>query len=200
MSDRQSFKRVSYADTKDLILNYHYAKRMPTSVMHAFGMFDGDELIGVCTFGMPAASKVCEGLVGKQHAKRVLELNRLVLKYNMKNQASQLIGYSLRSLPEDLLIISYADGAQGHVGIVYQATNWLYVGLTAVRTDRVFTDGTTTKHGRHVVSTEVDDLFSRTVLVPRPRKHRYVYATGKKRAMLRHLRYPTQPYPEGVTK
>lgn len=47
-------KRINYNDTKDFILNKHYAQRMP-NVKWAFGLFIGDEMQGVCSVGKPAS-------------------------------------------------------------------------------------------------------------------------------------------------
>ena len=46
-----------------------------------------------------------------------------------------LVGRSLRLLPKPSVVVSYADTAQGHVGYVYQAANFIYTGLSAKRTD-----------------------------------------------------------------
>ena len=190
-------KLIPYKDTKDLILNVHYAKRMP-SISYAYGLFLNGEMVGCVTYGSPASPRVCDGLCGKEYAKNVLELNRLVLRSNKKNEASFLVGRSLRLLPKPKIIISYADTAQKHVGIVYQATNFIYVGLSAKRSDRIFIDGTTQKHGRHVISTDVQDINERTIIVPRPRKHRYVAFLGsrsEKKSAFNSLKYKTQDYP-----
>lgn len=173
--------------TRGLILDTHYLHRLP-QIIFAFGLFKDCELVGVCTYGRPASPTVCRGVCGKENAHRVYELNRLVLRDNLKNEASMLVGRSLRMLPPGLIIVSYADSSQGHVGYVYQATNWLYVGLSDAHVDRS-SDG---NHGRHHwdVSSEGG---------PRPRKHRYVYFTGDKRtkSLLRsQLRWKEGPYPK----
>ena len=74
-------KRIEYKDTKDLILNVHYAKRMP-SISYAYGLFCDDIMIGVCTYGSPASPWLCKGVCGEEHKSNVLELNRLVLVHN----------------------------------------------------------------------------------------------------------------------
>jgi hypothetical protein len=189
---------IQYNDTKDLILNYHYAGRMP-SISYAYGLFKGGDMVGCVTYGSPASPRVSEGICGKEHKGKVLELNRLVLKDNVKNQASYLIGASLRMLPKPSIVISYADTSQDHVGYVYQATNWVYFGLSEKRTDRIFTDGTKQKHGRHIISTDVQNINERTKLVPRPRKHRYLMMLGsktQKRELMKSLKYATHHYPK----
>ena len=192
-------KQIENAKTKELILNVHYAHRMP-SISYAYGLFVNGTLEGVVTFGQPASPRVCDGIAGKENAKLVLELNRLVLRSNRKNDASRLVGQALRLLPRPKIIISYADTAQNHLGVVYQATNFDYYGLSEIRTDRVFIDGSKQVHGRHVISTDVENLHERTKLVQRPRKHRYVQILASKtikKRIRKQVRYQQQPYPKG---
>ena len=111
------------------IMQKHYAKRLP-SISYAFGLYENNELIGVVTYGIPASNNLCEGICGKDYKEFVIELNRLCLLNNDKNQSSFLVGNSIKMLPKPKIIVSYADTAQGHVGYVYQATNFLFTGTT----------------------------------------------------------------------
>tara|TARA_B110000908_G_scaffold20177_1_gene22746 strand:- start:3426 stop:4025 length:600 start_codon:yes stop_codon:yes gene_type:complete len=181
-------KRIEYKDTKDLILNVHYAKRMP-SISYAYGLFCDDIMIGVCTYGSPASPWLCKGVCGEEHKSNVLELNRLVLVHNRPNEASLLVARSIALLPKPKVIVSYADAAQGHIGYVYQATNWLYTGATKARTDIASLNG---KHPRHHAG-------DRTKRVFRSAKHRYVFMHGNKKerkGLNRALRYGTESYPK----
>jgi hypothetical protein len=193
-------RQIQRNECSDFILNIHYAKRWP-SISYAFGLFDNNEMIGCVTYGSPASPRVCEGICGKEHSKKVLELNRFVLKYNRPNEASFLISKSLKLLPQPSIVLSYADTSQDHVGYVYQATNWIYLGLSEIRTDRIFIDGTKQKHGRHVISTDIDNIKERTVLVQRPRKHRYLQIISNKymkKELLSVLKYDIiTEYPKG---
>ena len=76
-------KKIDYQDTKPFILNIHYAKRMP-SISFAYGLFYENELVGVVTYGSPPSQSLCKGVAGIEHRKKVIELNRLVLKHNKK--------------------------------------------------------------------------------------------------------------------
>ena len=187
-------RRISYADAKPFIMTIHYARRMPC-VTDAFGLFEDGEMIGVVTFGQPASPSLCKGLAGEVNRKHVLELNRLVILpgHDGNNNASFLVGHALKMLPDYTFIVSYADwGGWGHVGYVYQATNFLYTGLTKARTDK-FSEG----HSRHYDKNE-------TRRKPRSAKHRYVYLVGNRRdkkQMLRQLNYPViEEYPKGDSR
>jgi hypothetical protein len=183
-------KEISYDDTKPFILEKHYAKRMP-SISFAYGLFEQNKLIGVCTIGKPASPFLCKGICGEEEQKRVFELNRLVLNEDtQKNTASFFVGSVLRALKEnDLILVSYADEGMGHYGYVYQATNWIYTGKTKARTDKYMPGK---KHSRHYT-----EEFAHLRKV-RTSKHRYVFFTGSsKRYLLKKLRYNIYPYPKG---
>ena len=170
------------------ILDIHYAKRKP-SISYVYGLYDENELIGICSFGSPASPALCKGIAGEKNRSKVIELNRLVLKYNRKNEASYLVGKSLKMLPKPKIVVSYADTAQDHKGIVYQATNFYFTGTSKPRTDMAGKDG---KHSRH-------HLGDRTKRVFRSAKHRYVYINAnktQKKQLLKDLNYEIMEYPK----
>ena len=186
-------RELKNREYKDLILNYHYAKRMP-SVSFAYGYFENNELIGVVTFGKPASNSLCKGICGEQYASKVYELNRVVFKKRIKNKPSELVAYALRKLKQhNLIIVSYSDMAMNHHGYIYQATNWMYTGLTKGRTDKYVPKG---KHSRHY-----NDDNNSHLRVVRSEKHRYVYfATNKtlKKELMRALNSDIiEKYPKG---
>ncbi len=181
--------QIPYEATKDWILNIHYAKRMP-SISYAYGLYRHDEMVGMVSYGSPASPSLCKGICGEEYKSDVIELNRLVLKDNLPNEASFLVARSLKLLPKPKVVVSYADaGGHFHTGFVYQATNFLFTGTTRPRTDIAGKDG---KHSRH----HLGDITKR---VARTAKHRYVYFIGSKRErkVLREaLRYPVLDYPK----
>ena len=189
-----SVQQIEYKDTKHLILNVHYAKRMP-SISFAYGLFEYDNFVGLVSYGTPASPSLCKGIMGEEYKSYVLELNRLVLVNNKKNEASYLVSQSLKLLPKPRCIVSYADTQQGHAGCIYQASNFLFTGTTKARTDMAGKDG---KHSRH-------HLGDRTNRVYRSAKHRYVTFIGDKKQKKKYfklLKYPiltTYPKINGVT-
>lgn len=186
-------RRISYEETKPFLLNIHYARRMPC-ITDAFALVRGGSAIGCVTYGVPASYHLCIGIAGKENKDDVLELNRLVIlpEYNGKNYASMLVGRSLKMLPNHTFVVSYADTAWSHVGYIYQATNFLYTGLSAKRTDTYQPEG---KHPRAYNKGDHSE-YRQT----RSQKHRYIYLVGDKRTkkqMRKELIYPVYPYPKG---
>lgn len=179
---------------KGFVESIHYSRKLPGNVVHSFGLFRGGVLIGVCTYGIPASPPLCKGLAGEKNRDHVLELNRLAIlpEWNGGNEASYLVGHSLKMLPRRTFVVSYADTGWSHVGYVYQATNWLYTGMSAKRVDS-FCNGL---HPRAYNKNNHSSLHQ-----TRNQKHRYVYLVGNKwdkREMLKELKYPIIPeYPKG---
>ncbi len=201
-----SIERISYEDTKPFILDIHYAKRMP-SISYAYGLFLNNVLCGVITYGKPPSAPLRKGIAGEENIQYVLELNRLCLRNNIKNEASILISRSLKQLPKSI-IISFADTEQNHIGYVYQACNFYYCGLSAKRTDWKI-KGMEHLHGQTIADkyrgyknrAEAirNDYGDRFYLKPRPRKHRYVFFVGSKndkKKFIKKLRYSIQEYPK----
>ena len=181
MQSEYEIRQIPYSETKHWILNIHYAKRLP-SISYAYGLYRHDEMVGMVSYGTPASPSLCKGICGEEHRSDVIELNRLVLRDNLPNEASFLVSRSLKMLPTPKVVVSYADTAQDHAGIVYQATNWLFTGTTKKRTDMAGKDGKPSRH----------HLGDRTNRINRSAKHRYVYFIGtkKEKKVLRNaLRY-----------
>ena len=177
-----SVQQIGYKDTKHLILNVHYARRMP-SISFAYGLFENNEFVGLVSYGTPASPSLCKGIMGEEYKSEVLELNRLVLINNKKNEASYLVGQSLKLLPKPRCIVSYADTQQGHSGCIYQASNFFFTGTTKARTDMAGKDG---KHSRH-------HLGDRTNRIYRSAKHRYVTFIGNKKQKKKYLKLLNYP-------
>lgn len=152
-------------------------------------------MVGCVTYGVPASHPLCVGIAGVENQYNVLELNRLVIlpEYNGKNYASYLVSHSLKMLPNGTFVVSYADTAWSHVGYVYQATNFLYTGITAKHNDTYYPNGLHPRAHNRVPHSNLKQT--------RSQKHRYVYLVGdrrKKREMMKQLKYPIiEEYPKG---
>lgn len=194
-SPERTVERIEREKAKDFVESIHYSRKLPSNVVFSFGLFEGGELRGVVTYGIPASPSLCRGIAGDENKDRVYELNRLAIMpgYNGENRASYLVSHSLKMLPNKTFVVSYADTGWTHIGYVYQACNFLYTGMSAKRLDTYQPTG---KHSRNYDKNNHSDLHQ-----TRNPKHRYVYLVGNKREkkeMLRQLRYPIKSeYPKG---
>ena len=196
-------RAIDVKDAHFFILNIHYARRIP-SISYAFGLFEGRDLRGVVTYGTPASSTLLRGVAGKGWADKVIELNRLCLLDNRKNEASRLVGASLKMLPHPRIVVSFADTAQNHEGIVYQATNFIYTGLSSKFMDPKVKGLEHQHHATYAHGLTNKQLIEKhgeenVYFVERSRKHRYLFLVGdrrEKRAMAKDLLYKQIPYPK----
>ena len=189
-----------------VVTNHYLHRRGPASF--CYGLFDDmGAMVGVITYGKPASHSLCKGICGPDEETHVIELTRLwIADITPKNAESFLIGRSLRLLPAEFdIVVSFAEIQAGHTGVVYQATNWLYTGMSD-RHVQWSVDGTSeNRHSRHLfdeyggIEQAKKVLGDRMVRSERPRKHRYIMFRGDKRRrrqLQQKLRYEVQNYPK----
>lgn len=190
---------ITHGQAARIVAEAHYIGRLGSTSL-AIGLRMGDRLAGVICFGtVPRnnASAIC----GPELSAEVLELTRLALyDWAPRNSESWLIGQAFARLtvsrPDISILISYADASVGHVGTIYQATNWIYTGKTTGDVFYQCDDGTRI----HPRTTG----WNTTALppgqwAPSPAKHRYVQFIGppsRRRQRRKALLWPALPYPK----
>jgi len=206
IKEKYTVKSITNFDCRDWIINKHYAKRLPP-IEYAMGLFSEVGLQGIVTYATPVSNPLRK-LFFPDFS--IMELNRLVINEGLeKNSLSFLVSQSLKLIPPPMVIVSYADTSQNHHGYIYQATNFIYTGLSAKRTDYKI-KGMEHLHGHTIAdisrgqenrSQFLKDKFgSDFSLEDRPRKHRYFYFLGSKQQIKRMnelLPYKIEPYPKG---
>ncbi len=122
-------------------LKFHYAKSVPVNSF-GYNVFNNDdEWCGVVLFGRGANYHIAGeyGLVQGE----CLELVRVALN-GKQEMTSQCVAAALKALKKDCplcqLVVSYADCDQNHLGTIYQATNWIYVGTVKENKKRLLLD------------------------------------------------------------
>ena len=120
-----STKAIRYACT-----NFHYAKCVP-SASYAYNVYQDGEWCGVILFGVGATPNIGTpfGLIQGE----IVELVRVALN-GKQEHTSECVAAALKRLHKDApqikMVVSFADADQNHVGTIYQATNWIYLGKT----------------------------------------------------------------------
>jgi len=185
---------------KKLLEREHYLHSLPGGTRLAFGAFLDQRLMGALTLG--AGPSQAFRLVEGASADDCAVLSRLWLSDELPcNSESRVLGIVLRSLRRHTnlkFVVTYADPAEGHVGTVYQATGWCYIGLSSAMPLYDLGDGVA-RHSRSVAHAygthSVKHFSSRGVdlrLVPQSRKHCYVYVLDPawRSRLRRSLPYP----------
>src|SRR3990167_4693037 len=147
---------------KRMLSKYHYLGDKGFRSHKNFGLLINEYLIGCIIFHGVSAPETVVGAFGLERNNQdgIWEIGRLVMipEANKKNYGSYLISRSIRQLCKEekvRAIITYAD-SKCHVGSVYQASNFLYCGLTDSKKD--FVVGCEVQERGRVV--ENDTLFS----------------------------------------
>lgn len=204
IKENYHIEEIPYKLAMDMVIKNHYLHRKcPCS--KAFGLFqNGGGIKGVITYGVSCSSTLLKGICGEEEMHNVYELNRLWVADDVpKNGESFLISHTLKMLDKEI-IVSFADTSQNHIGYVYQATNFLYCGLSAkFRDPKVkgleHMHHSTYAHGMTMKQVKEKYGEENVYYVDRPRKHRYIYFNADKRRkkeLKNKLRYKVQDYPK----
>ena len=145
---------------------------MPAGKLVKVGVWEDGFFIGCVLFGR-GSNRHMAGEFGLEYTE-VYELVRVALKRH-KTPTSRVIAIALKMIkkthPRLRLLVSYADPEQEHAGIIYQATNWIYTGVSQ-SSFQVYYDGRW-QHPRSVNS-KVGTIKGLNVKQT-ARKHRYLY-------------------------
>jgi len=197
-------EKIDYKTAMDVVIEKHYLHRKaPCS--HAYGLFSREtkNILGVVVYGVPASSTLLKGICGPEEYQNVYELTRLWVDDSVeKNGESYLIGNTIKLLDREI-IVSYADTSQEHVGVVYQATNFMYTGLSVKFKDPKIIGLENQHHATYangLTNKQVIEKFGdRVYWVERPRKHRYIFFNAnksRKKTLMSKLRYKILDYPK----
>ena len=197
---------ISSSESYEWFLNKHYAKRIP-NIVHCLGLYNTNKVLqGVISFGLPASRSLVIGSFKGKYQDIFLELNRLCINENLeKNILSFFVSQSINLLTKPKVIVSYADTSQGHNGYIYQATNWIYTGLSDIHKEwRMYGSNLHSKNVcKQFTLEERKNNPDKFYMVDRPRKHRYFYFLSnkkEKKEMKENLQYKIKSYPKGNNK
>lgn len=186
-------KKVDAKFCRGYIAEYHYSKIMPDNAFNCFAGYYGNKLAGIIVYGNGANNNTFSALIPDIEVKNCRELMRLWSADEMpKNTESKLISESLKQLPQEIyLVVSFADPSYNHLGIIYQATNFYYCGMSnhskmlQDENGKIFhVRSIGTYKRRHI---ELRNLTNKEVMekykwkyIESSGKHRYVYLRGDK--------------------
>ncbi len=186
---------------RNILEKNHYLHSFAGCTKLCFGVFVGNRLFGAITFGAGPANafRLAKGATPDD----CMALTRLWLSEELPtNSESRVIAVSLRYLRKYTrlkFIVTYADPAHGHVGTIYQATNWLYTGLSEATPRFDLGDGIA-RHSRSFNQafgshslTYLKQYGMKVKIIPQIPKYRYVYFLDKD--FKRNLNTPILSYP-----
>ena len=180
MKGEYNIRAISKGEGDTILKDFHYLSKTQRGWKSGsnWGLFRGEELLGVAIFtGLPVP-EIARGAFGLERHEQdgLWELSRLCIHPNIQGVEHNIAGWFLARAIRQLCrservrsILSYADDDH-HSGTVYAATGWKYYGLTEARSDFWYklADGTYKKHSRGKVKGIAGEWR------PRSRKHRFL--------------------------
>ena len=198
-----SVRPITRQTALPMIVEKHYMHRVPP-ISRAFGLFAGEDMIGVVTYGVSASTTLRKGVCGVDQASNVYELTRLWTEdFAPHNAESFLIANTVKQLDKEI-IVTFAEIRAGHVGTIYQAANFMYCGLSSKFKDPKVKGLEHQHHTTYAYGLNMQQLRDKygaenVYYADRPRKHRYVLINAKKkrrRDLIKLIKYEVLPYPK----
>lgn len=183
--------------------NWHYSKSLPVPPLLKVGVWESKKYIGCIIFSRGASSNLLKPYGLTQY--EGCELTRVALTKHL-TPVSKIMSIAFKFLKKTnsnlKLIVSFADPSEGHHGGIYQATNWIYTGKSALSFKYI------DKNGREWHSRQVSEKGfniqqghirktvkpSECTKIKCEGKHRYLYALDKE--ILKKIKVLSKPYPK----
>lgn len=196
----------SYEAAKYAVEHWHYSGVMQKTSNVCVGVWEDGQFKGAITFSKGSGNTTNGRRYGLRAISDMSELCRVALRDHVW-PVSRMIKIALdmvsKQSPGLRLIVSFADPDQGHLGGIYQAGNWIYVGETEpskyFQDERgrlyhpraINEDGTRkSHHGKQYLGR----LTSSLSVVHKPGKYKYLYPLDDE--MRQRILPLSQPYPK----
>lgn len=206
---RVSVREISSSVARDMVVKHHYSHAWPIAQL-CLGFYVDEILNGVIVYGHSASSHMANSLPSINY----WELQRLYsFDWAGKNVESYMIGQSIRYIKKNHkdinILISFADPEQGHFGTIYQATNWLYCGMSDSPGGYQYKFDGKWEHPRSTVArlgtrdhNIIMNMYPNVEFRKGIKKHRYIYLlpnnNSHKKELMQKLtdKYEILPYPK----
>lgn len=146
---------IDEAQAKAFVVGHHYSGTYPAARFR-FGLYKADELQGVAVFSHPCNDRVLTSVFPGQ-ARDSVELGRFVLLDEVPgNGETWFLARAFALLKREGIrgVVSFADPlprkavdgtvtTPGHIGVIYQAHNGVYLGRGTARTLHLLPNGNT---------------------------------------------------------
>jgi hypothetical protein len=195
MQDKPNLKIdwASHDAAKYACENWHYSKCLPVGKLVKVGAWENNKFIGVVIFARGANHNMSKQYnLGQDEC---VELVRIALTKHV-TQVSKIMSLAIKWLNKSntgiKLLVSYADPEQGHHGGIYQATNWVYQGVSS-KAIKIWYKGKWA-HKKTVDDAKVNqtNLLKKIVVG----KHKYLFALDNE--IKNKIKELHKPYPKRV--
>lgn len=206
MSNEPKIRYITFEQANSFYSRWHYFGF--ASKGKQLGFFDGSSheiknLVGVATL-KGVGSRYVKSLLFSDATVKVIELSRFACVEDFRPE-SKLLSMLFKLVKNEGYdaILSYSDIGQGHVGTIYQATNFIYTGLNSKQGHpRFIIDGKEVSprqlyslYGTSAIGS-IQQKIPEVIVQPRARKHRYVLPLNHKTR--KKLKLCFLPYPKKI--
>jgi hypothetical protein len=148
---QMKLRPISYNSAIAFYSKWHYLGKTDFIASLNYGAFFEDRCVGVISYGTPNATDI-KDLYDRNNQEGWFEIKRLAMEDACpKNSESRMIGISIQLIKKSNKkikgIITYADAGVGHIGTIYKASGFTYLGLTAPKKDYLL-DGKIKQRGK----------------------------------------------------
>lgn len=191
----------TYDASKYAVTHWHYSKQMPTDKKICLGVYENKKFIGTVIFNR--GSRDLYKQYTPYNRGGVCELTRIALKEH-QTPVTKIIKEAIKIVkktqPQIEVIISYADINQHHLGIIYQAGNWIYEGKVApnsymiIHGIKVHRRSASKKYGTYAIDWIKKNVDPDAYKPVDKGRHKYSYPLNKKQRQILEKR--KKPYPK----
>jgi hypothetical protein len=171
---------------KVVIEKNHYSHKIPQAIKFRFGMYLDGTLRGVAIFSIPSNMHAITSVFRNENQSIVIELSRFFTEDNTpRNFESKCLSMMLAYLRENTdydVVLSYADPNYKHIGYLYQATNFKYIGESSKEVRYLLPSGELiTRRGLGRSSGDTEREHSKRLIecgarkIKMDGKHKYIY-------------------------
>lgn len=208
-------KLIPNNEAKQFMEKYHYTHSCNLGVI-SYGFYYNEKLACVIVYSRPSGKNLAKSIWDGGNDYNTLELIRLFsFDWCPKNIESYCISQSIKRLKKDMpevkVLVSYADSSAGHIGYIYQSSNWIYIG-TGSNERKIFIDGKRqhrrSLYGKYGTSSiiKLKQLLGDRLQISEERyvKYKYIYIVAQnkkeKKYIQNKLKVKPLPYPKGDVK
>jgi hypothetical protein len=209
IKEKYKIKPIDKKIANEIQIENHYL-HTKASCIYGFKLFEDDNIIGVILYGNPTAPTTFD-ICGDDERKSLIEITRLWIKDETpKNTESFFIANTIKMVNKDI-IVAFADPEYMHVGIVYQASNFIFTGksdrggrVIAIRGNKIHNK---TLWKQYKTAKKIREVFGDENVYYKEyfTKLRYVYFNchkNRKKELIIKMIYKIEPYlkPNGFEK
>ena len=189
-----------------IISDNHYSKKVTSNRWKSFAVYYNGKLEGGMQIGYGIRPEQKEHIMEGATSENIKEFDRMWLSDKMpKNSESRCIGWLIKYLrknyPELKALISYADGLRNKTGVIYQASNFIYLGYVdgefyyiPSKDEWVHPVSMYHRHGTRAIKT-LKDIYPDVQHI-RGKQHRYIYFIDRgwrRKLKIKPVKYPESP-------